>query len=170
MANSKGKSETDPVASGIKVITTKTCPSLSGKSQITYKLGLSEDNILHIRLHENSGGGFFNVDWYPAKAIVDALRDVEEDESVTSRAMASLFRGRSANTPAFVTAALRNEGALLPYKRTSRRHIIGDLDAFLKQDSSGVPSTPKRKVQAKATKTAKTTPRKTTKKTPAKKQ
>ena len=169
MANSKRKSETDPVASGIKVIATKTCPSLSGKSQITYKLGLSEDDTLHIRLHENSGGGFFNGGWYPAGAIVAALRDVEADESVTSRAIAPLFRGRSANTPAFLTAALRNEGALLPYKRTSRRHIIGDLDAFLKQDSNA-PSRPTRKVQAKATKTAKTTPRKTTKKTPAKKQ
>ncbi len=169
MANSKRKSETDPVAAGIKVIASKSCPSLSGNCTIAYKLGRDADDALHIRLHENTGGGFFNGGWYPAKTIVDLLRAEGKVESVTSRVIAPLFRGRSANSPAFLTAVLRNEGVLLPYKRTSRRHIIGDLDAFLKQ-SGDVPSKPKRKAQAKTTKTAKTTPRKTTKKTPAKKQ
>ena len=169
MANSKRKSETDPVAAGIKVIASKSCPSLSGNCTIAYKLGRDADDALHIRLHENTGGGFFNGGWYPAKTIVDLLRAEGKVESVTSRVIAPLFRGRSANSPAFLTAVLRNEGVLLPYKRTSRRHIIGDLDAFLKQ-SGDVPSKPKRKAQAKPTKTAKTTPRKTTKKTPAKKQ
>lgn len=166
MATSRTQTKTDPVGSSIKVISTKSCSSLSGKCTITYKLGRSEQGDLHIRLHENSGGGFFNDDWYPATVIVDALLAVGKVESVTSRVIAPLFRGRSANTPAFLTAVLRNEGALLPYKRTSRRHIIGDLDAFLKQDGNA-PSRPTRKAQANPTKTP---PLKTTKKTPAKKQ
>ena len=169
MAKSNSKSDLNPVTAGIKVIASKTCASLSGNCTIAYKLGRDKENALYIRLHENSGGGFFNNDWYPAQAIVDALKSADSGEPVTSSALAQLFRRRSANTPAFFAAVLRNEGVLLPYKRTSRRHVIGDLDAFLKQ-SGDVPSKPKRKAQAKPAKTAKTTPRKTTKKTPAKKQ
>ena len=169
MAKSNIKSDLDPVTAGIKVLASKTCSSLSGNCTIAYKLGRDKEDALYVRLHENSGGGFFNNDWYPAQAIVDALKSADSGEPVTSRAFAQLFRRRSANTPAFFAAVLRNEGVLLPYKRTSRRHVIGDLDAFLTQ-SGDVPSKPKRKAQAKPTKTAKTTLRKTTKKTPAKKQ
>src|SRR6056297_4020769 len=98
MANSKRKSETDPVAAGIKVIASKSCPSLSGNCTIAYKLGCDADDALHIRLHENSGGGFFNNDWYPAQEIVDALKEADSGEPVTSRALAQLFRRRSANS------------------------------------------------------------------------
>ena len=132
MATSKRKPKVDPAASDIKVVASKSCPSLSGKGTISYKLGLDPDGNLHIRLHENSGGGFFNDDWVSAQALVDALLAVKGSKTLTSMALAPLFRGRSANTPSFLTAVLRNEGALLPYKRTSRHHVIGDLDGFLK--------------------------------------
>ena len=152
MAKSKSKSDTVPVTADIKVVASKSCPSLSGNCTIAYKLGLDADNALHIRLHENSGGGFFNNEWYPAQVLADALRAVGSEESVTSRAFASIFRGRSANSPAFFAAVLRNEGALLPYKRTSRHHVVGDLDAFLRQgdQSAGkAKSTPRKKSAAK---------------------
>lgn len=154
MAKSESTStfQVDPETAGIKVIASKTCPSLSGKSTIAYKLGLDTDNALHIRLHENSGGGFFNNEWYPAQVIVDALRDAGNSETVTSRVLAPLFQGRSANSPAFFAAVLRNEGVFLPYKRTSRRHVIGDLDAFLrqgKQSARKAKSAPRKKTAAK---------------------
>ena len=168
MAKSNIKSDLDPVTAGIKVIASKTCSSLSGNCTIAYKLGRDKEDALYVRLHENSGGGFFNNDWYPAQAIVDALKEADSGEPVTSRALAQLFRRRSANTPAFFAAVLRNEGVLLPYKRTSRRHVIGDLDAFLTQSESNTPNV-KRKAAPKKKAAKKTSPRKTTKKTPAKK-
>jgi hypothetical protein len=128
MAKLSSKSTTTPV---IKVVASKSCPSLSGKCTIGYKLGLDPEGNLHVRLHQNSGGGFFNHDWIPAQALVDALTEADTGESVTSMALAPLFRGRSANSPAFFAAVLRSEGALLPYRKTSRYHLLGDLAAFL---------------------------------------
>ena len=148
----------------MKVISTKTCSSLSGKSTITYKLGRDEANALYIRLHENTGGGFFNDDWYPAQELADSIQAAASSEGLTSTALRPLFRGRSANTPAFYSAVLRNEGALLPYKRTVRRHLVGDLEAFLTQTESTTPPV-KRKTAAKKKASKKTSSRKTTKKT-----
>jgi len=158
MAQSNRKPKTNPVAAGIKVIASKSCPSLSTNSTITYQLGRDSSDALHIRLHENSGGGFFNDDWHSAQELADALRSVADEESVTSRALAPLFHGRSANTPAFFAAVLRNEGALLPYRNMARRHVVGDLNAFLKQTD------PKKSAAQPATR-AKPTPKK--KKAPA---
>ena len=95
---------------------------------------------------------------------MDLLLALGKVESLTSRTIAPLSQGKSANTPAFLAAVLRNEGVLLPYKRTSRYHVIGDLDAFLQQGGEGASSVPRKKKVSK-----KTTTRKTTKKTPAKK-
>lgn len=153
MANSQSESGIDPAALGIKVVASKSCPSLSGKCTITYKLGRDAENTLHIRLHGNTGGGFFNNEWYPAQTIVEALQEAGNAEPVTSRVLAPLFRGRSANTPAFFTAALRNEGVLQQYKRTERRHLVGDLDAFLNQ-------TPSKPVQSKKSPRKKSPPKK----------
>ena len=164
MAQSNRKPKVDPAATSIKVIASKSCPSLSTNSTISYQLGRDSTDALHIRLHENSGGGFFNDDWHSAQELADALRSVAGEESITSRVLAPLFRGRSANTPSFFAAVLRSEGALLPYRNMSRRHVVGDLDAFLKQ------SNPK-KASSKPARTArkkKVTSRSKSKASPAK--
>ena len=161
MATSKRNSPSTPVGTDIKVVTSKSCPSLSGKCTISYKLGLDPDGNLHLRLHENSGGGFFNDDWVSAQALVDALLAVKGSKTLTSMALAPLFRGRSANTPSFLTAVLRNEGALLPYKRTSRHHVIGDLDGFLKcgEVATQVNNRPPREKTAKKKTSSRPTPK-----------
>ena len=150
MATSKRNSQSNPIGTDIKVVASKSCPSLSGKCTISYKLGLDPEGKLFRRLHENSGGGFFNNDWVYAQALVDALLAVKGSKTLTSMALAPLFRGRSANTPSFLTAVLRHEGALLPYKKTSRLHVIGDLDGFLKcgDAAAQVNSRPPRKKAA----------------------
>lgn len=153
MATSKRKSKAESSVSNIRVISTKTCSSLSGKSTITYMLGLDQNDDLHFRLHENSGGGFFNDEWYPALAFAEALRAAGGAESVTSRVFGPMFLGRSANSPAFFAAVFRAEGVLLPYKRTSRHHVVGNIEAFLRLgDQSGrkPQSTPRKKPTPKS--------------------
>lgn len=44
-----------------RVIKRKTCPTVSGKSEITYQLGVDPDDRLVLRIHSNDGGGFFSA-------------------------------------------------------------------------------------------------------------
>lgn len=68
-------SNKDPATAGIKVIAIRTCPILSGNgSTLTYKLGVDDEKKLHLRIHENSGGGVFDESWYLAEDTVQALQ------------------------------------------------------------------------------------------------
>lgn len=163
MPTVKSKS-TDPITAGFKVIATKQCPSLAGTT-LTYKHGKDDDETLYIRLHDSTGGGFFNADWVKAEDLADVLRKHQKEDSFTSMVLAPLFKHRSANTQAFFAAVLLAEGALVPYKKT-RKLRVGDIDAFLKQT---VPVTPKRRKPAAKTARTKTssTPSSKSKASPA---
>jgi hypothetical protein len=115
----------------ITVIDTRECISISGNSTITYKLGKSPEGELHVRLHENTGGGFFNDHWVKATDLIEAVKHAATDTGLSSAALRGLFRGNSTNTPAFFTAVLRAEGVLLPQRSKSRRHLLGDVETFL---------------------------------------
>jgi len=41
----------------MKVLKTATCKTLSGKSTLTYQIGLSPQSVVHLRIDKNSGGG-----------------------------------------------------------------------------------------------------------------
>ena len=146
------------MAAGIRTVSKKECPSLSGKSTLIYAVGRDDAGTLYLRLHENDGGtGFFNDEWVKAEDLTAALEAHEGEDGMSSMVLAPLFRGRSANTQAFFAAVLRNEGALLPYKRGSRLHMLGDLNAFLQQGAGKAPPrkpTAQRKPRAKAKSTS----------------
>lgn len=85
------------------------------------------------------------------RTLFKRCRQRSKEEALTSLALLPVFRGRSANMPSFVMAILRNEQAVLPYRRTARRHVLGDLDAFLAQaDTTATQgkARPKRKTKA----------------------
>ena len=48
----KKNSEDNP---DIKVLKTATCPTLSGKSTLTYQIGLTPESVVHLRITKNSG-------------------------------------------------------------------------------------------------------------------
>ena len=49
------KKPKEPPNSSISTIDTRTCPSLSGRSQLTYELGKDGDGILYVRITGNTG-------------------------------------------------------------------------------------------------------------------
>lgn len=75
-------------------MTPKTCPSLSGRSTLSYVI---EGDTLCIV--GNSGGGLFS----PEPVPLDALR-----EASNTKGLKHLFVGRSSNTAGFVLAAYRD--------------------------------------------------------------
>ena len=75
------KSEDNP---DMKVLKKATCPTISGRSKLTYHVGATLDDEIHIRIHANDGGGMFSQEWVPFEAIQEVLRNDDEGAVVTS--------------------------------------------------------------------------------------
>ena len=44
----------------MRVLSTGTCDTLSGSSKLTYHIGCMPDGEIYLRVHSNTGGGFFS--------------------------------------------------------------------------------------------------------------
>ena len=78
-----------------EIIKTDTCPSVSGKSTLTYQIGKAGTDT-QIRIQENTGAGRFSDEWLSLKAIGKT--------PFTSAKLKELIKGKSINTPAFILA------------------------------------------------------------------
>lgn len=133
-------------AVSMRVLKINTCPSLSGRSQLTYHIGCDAEGDIHLRVVQNSGSGQFNADWVPLSMVDRLLSKHPADKPLTSSVLSSVFRGKSSNSPAFLFAALKAESLVLP------DYNVGDVDAFrlamsalIAGDTHVSPEVPKRK-------------------------
>lgn len=115
----------------VRILKTATCPSLSGKSKLTYQIGYGDKTGIQFRITENSAAGAFNQDWFPLGSIEASLNKAPKGEPVTAANFMSLFRNMSANTPFFVFAAMRYEGLFVPSKEHKRCYDRADTANFL---------------------------------------
>lgn len=102
----------------VRILKIGYCPSLSGKSTLTYHVGCGGSEIM-IRIFANSSSGYFNKEWVPLKAILEMIDQHPGDRPLTSFVLASIYKGKSANSSGFLFAALVQEGFV--------RHL-GDKD------------------------------------------
>lgn len=112
----------------VRILKTGTCPTLSGKSTLTYHVGGDADSIIQIRVHANSGGGYFNREWIPLSAIQETLK---KQPRVTSFALRSLYAGKSTNSPGFLLAVIVAEGLALSAGEKERHYVAADSAKFL---------------------------------------
>jgi hypothetical protein len=160
----KAKNATnDNTENPIQVLKESTCKTSSGKSTLTYQVGVDESNGIQLKVSGNDGGGFWSAEWVSFTDIQAALKEWPEDQGVTSMTFRKVFRGKSANTPGFLIAVLVAEAILEPVPDKKRLHQACDPAAFL----ASVQGTGKGKAtKAKAAPRAKAkTPRKATAKT-----
>ncbi|WP_052132227.1 hypothetical protein [Solemya velum gill symbiont] len=113
----------------IKNLKTFKCPSLSGKSTLTYHLGCDEEQKVYVRIYNNTGNGFFSKEWVSLDLVNEALKNAAEP--ITSIAFFKLFKRQSVNTPSFLLAALKNEKLVQPIKGKQRCHELADPKPFL---------------------------------------
>jgi hypothetical protein len=92
----------------IRTLKTGNCSSRSGKSKLTYLIGCDPEAKIHFRIHSNTGNGFFNNGWIPLENLLELLS--KSGGAFTSFALYPLLKGKSNNTPAFIIAALLEEG------------------------------------------------------------
>jgi hypothetical protein len=119
----------DPVVN-VRVLKVGTCPTLSGRSQLTYHLGASSDSEIHLRIHANSGHGCFGRDWVSLRTLQQAL--AKSSGPITSGSLQKVFAGKSQNTSGFVLAALFHEGLLKPMRDT-RGYEATDGAEFMRE-------------------------------------
>jgi hypothetical protein len=112
------------------ILKTSSCQALSGNGEISYQLSLSAKKELHIRIKANSSSGFFSTEYVSLGEIERILLSQPDPSRLTSIAIQPLFKGKSVNTPAFLMAALRNEGFVKPIGELKRFHQCVDAKSF----------------------------------------
>jgi hypothetical protein len=116
-----------------RVLKIATCPSLSGKSTLTYHIGCAGDGEggIQFRVVDNTNIGFFSQEWVPYSVIQGEFDKIEVGKTITSFLLHALFRGRSVNTPAFLFAVLLSEGLVQHAKDSTRQYDHMDPKVFL---------------------------------------
>jgi len=112
----------------VRILKTGTCPTLSGKSTLTYHVGSDADSAIQIRVHANSGGGYFNQEWIPLSAILETLK---KQPRVTAFALRPLYAGKSTNSPGFLLAVIVAEGLAQSAGEKERHYVAADSTKFL---------------------------------------
>ncbi len=149
------KKNSDTTHPSITTIKKATCKTLSGKSTLTYRLGIDEASVLHWQVLSNSGNGYHSDEWLAFQDIQQALSDWAKDFPVTSMALGSLFTGRSSNSTGFLMATLVKEGILEPVPDSKRHYQLCEPADFLAEmykltaaHSKSVKPKPKAKTRA----------------------
>jgi len=121
-----------------RIIKINQCPTLSNNSTLTYHIGCDEgddridrNQTIYFRINANTGGGFFNDEWIALTDIQQAFDKWQVDSPLTSFALNDLFKGRSANSPAFLMAILKEEMIVVTLKGKHRSHEYQGSDEFL---------------------------------------
>ena len=90
----------------VRVLKNGTCPNLSGKSTLSYRIGGTEAGEIMLQLVGNSNPGYFNNEWVRYSAVQGLLAKEDQGKAITSFVLTPLFRGKS------------NQLAFLPVCRT----------------------------------------------------
>ena len=125
------KQEKPVAVQAIRVLKVASCPSISGRSTLTYHLGVSPDSDVKLRVFANSGGGFFCREWISLKAIQQIMEKRTAANPVVSSVFGGLFAGKSVNTTGFILAVLKHLGLVKPIKEKPRCYEAADPGDFM---------------------------------------
>ena len=135
----------------LKILKISNCKTLSGKGNLTYQIACNTNSQIFFRISTNSGGGWFSADWISLQIIMSAIG--KPDKALTSYALHDLFKGKSVNTPAFLFAALKQEGLVKIDTNNPRSYLTVSSETFMgeikKLIASGTDLQPKNVITGK---------------------
>ena len=127
-----------PEEPALRILRKESCPSVSGRSTLTYHIGVDDFGIVHLRIFANTGKGMWCKGWIPMSAIHELLGEASQDKTLTSGSLHALFMGKSVNTAGFLLAVLKNEGlirtvpgSLRSYQRIEPNTFNADIRALI---------------------------------------
>lgn len=116
--------EIDP----IKQVYEGECPSISGRSTLTFAIGRHEQHdTWHLRITGNSGKGMWFDGWASASDIDNIVNGATE---LTAQSFHRLHARRSINTGGFIMACLRHLGLIRVNSENSRHHEHVPTETF----------------------------------------
>ena len=92
----------------VRILGTSSCASLSGKSTLSYRIGMDTEGQIHIQVIGNDGGGYFNDDWIAFKDIQAVL--AKQPKEISSGSLRCLYVSKSNNSPGFLAGVLKAVG------------------------------------------------------------
>lgn len=113
----------------MRILRIATCPSLSGRSELTYHVGCNESGAIHFRLWANSAAGMFSNIWF---SMADVSQLLSVTDGITSTTLQELWAQTSRNNAGFTLALLQSEGLVEKSLTTPRTYRAVDPAAFLK--------------------------------------
>ncbi len=123
-----------PSNSPVRILKMASCPSLSGRSALTYHVGCTtagESPAILFRVFANSGGGFFSNEWVELSEIQNAFAKVPGEIAITAHVLSPLFQGKSANNQSFLFAVLKHEGLVSTVPDSKGRYERADIAKFM---------------------------------------
>lgn len=128
----------------ITVIKTAHCPSLSGKSTLTYQIGFKPkekgDPELFFRIQSNTGNGYFSDHWVAATDLHDAIEQAPGNGLLCATSLIGLFKGKSINTSGFLLAVLKHEQLIDKSPRNKRYYERCKSDRFTEEMRTAIDS------------------------------
>lgn len=116
----------------VRILKVGTCPSLSGKSTLTYHVGCNAESEILFRVYANSSSGYFSNEWIAMKSIQQVSSKIPLDKPITSYLLLDpVYVGRSQNSPGFLLAVLKNEGLVVPAEGNERCYLRIDPSKFM---------------------------------------
>lgn len=140
------------IEANFPILKVDSCPSLTGKSTLTYHIGSNAESVILLRVHANTGGGYFSKEWVSFGVIQQALE--KQTKPFTSMLLKPLFNGKSSNTPAFLLAVLKHVGVIKDSEK--RGYECGDIAKFVAEIKQLMTEVPPKAAQ-KSKKSAKPT-------------
>ena len=115
----------------VQILQTSKCQTISNKSTLTYHVGVDDEKQIYMRIYGNTGSGFLSAEWISLENITSILGEIPDDQPISSLHLFPLFKGRSVNTPAFLLAALLNEGVLVTPQGKKRKYHYSGTEKLL---------------------------------------
>lgn len=123
----------------LRILKSGSCPSVLGKSTLSYQISCSTDRAIYISIVGNSGGGLFSKKPIALSEIIPLLNS----DQITSGTLNPVFKGTSANTAGFILAVLLSERIVKLISAIPRKYHLDDLTGFNARISALIdPDTP----------------------------
>jgi hypothetical protein len=123
------KKEAIPAAP-MRVLKVNSCPSLSGRSTLTYHIGCNANGDILLQVAASSGSGSFNSDAIPLSLIETLLSEHPASKPLTSGSIRSVFRHRSSNSHGYLWAIMKSESLILPAETNDGGYTVGNVESF----------------------------------------
>lgn len=114
----------------VRILKEDTCPSLSGRSLLTYQIGCTDDSTIHVRVHQNTGKGYFNREWI---AFATAEKILGTVPALTANSFRGIFAGKSVNSAGFLMAVLKHLGLITPLSGNQRCYAHTGSQSFINE-------------------------------------